>query len=415
LVITGCVYAKNSGRNSFTGLDYVVSDIVEKIGSESDITVFTTTPYPSNSEMNNAVIKSYSYTQLLPYIMKNIPKIKTVIKNKNLGFREKIKLTRALLLSELVSDLCKNEHFDLISMQGAGHCNYMLANAAYRNRIPTVYSLHGLLSFGAPKIDYIDRMAEIELLKYIKRKSHTITVVSEGIKTLICEKYDINPECVCVFNNAVKFPQIDGNSLNGNSKGRTDKINIISVGTLCERKNQIQLLRAFKLLPEHIKKKCKITLVGRDDTKGKLKDYIVKNKLENSVDLCGFLPKNEIAKLYLHSTFNVMLSISEGFGLSMIEAAYFGIPTLTFDDLEAAHDIYTEDSMILMKDRSDETVCNGLLCMIERKWDSIKIRNSVQRFNEDIYLGYLRKFEQICEESVNIIDEDFTEVLLKEV
>ena len=99
----------------------------------------------------------------------------------------------------------------------------------------------------------------------------------------------------------------------------------------------------------------------------------------------------------------------------MIEAAYFGIPTLTFDDLDAAHDIYTNDSMILLKDRSDESVCKGLLNMIERKWNSEKIHNSAKRFNENIYLEYLRKYEKISEKRENIINDDFVDILLRKI
>lgn len=414
-MVTGCVYAKNCNRKSFTGLDYVVSDIAEKIGTESSVTVFTTTPYPRNSEMSNATIKSYSYLQLIPYVIKDGIEILTVLKKKRLRLREKIKLIRALLISEYLSNLCKREHFDLISMQGVGHCNYILARVSKRAQIPTVYSLHGLLSFGAPNIDYIDIIAEKEFLKFIRRTSNMITVVSEGIKTAICEKYGIDSKCVCVINNAVKFPQVS-NAFKINSLKRTRNIiNIISVGTLCERKNQIQLVRAFELLPDSIKKKCKISLIGKDNTNGEIKKYIELNHLEDYIELYGFLSKEKLVEIYLNATFNVMLSISEGFGLSMIEAAYFGIPTLTFDDLDAAHDIYTNDSMILLKDRSDESVCKGLLNMIERKWNSEKIHNSAKRFNENIYLEYLRKYEKISEKRENIINDDFVDILLRKI
>lgn len=414
LMITGCVYAKNTGRTSFTGLDYVVGDIAEKIGTKCDLTVFTTTPYPRSSEMNNANIRSYSYLQLVPYTVKNIRNIYILLKNKKLSFIEKIKMIISLLLSDYICDLCKREQYDLISMQGVGHCNYLLSRVGYKNHIPVVFSLHGLLSFGAPNIRYIDSWTESELLKYVKQKSLTISVVSKGIQTLICNKYDINNERVHVINNAVKFRTVS-NDCAGVIKEESDEIKIISVGTLNKNKNQIQLLRAFTLLPESIKKKCKITLVGKDDTNGEIENYIAENALENIVTVCGFLSKDDVAKLYIDSTFNVMLSISEGFGLSMIEAAYFGIPTLTFDDLDAAHDIYTEDSMILLKDRSDETVREGLLAMIEKNWDADKIHKSVKRFNEDIYFEYLELFKHISKNNDNLIDRDFAIELLEEI
>lgn len=53
LIITGCVYAENCNRKNFTGLDYVVSDISRTIASECDITIFTTTPYPKSSILDD--------------------------------------------------------------------------------------------------------------------------------------------------------------------------------------------------------------------------------------------------------------------------------------------------------------------------------------------------------------------------
>lgn len=60
LIVTGCVYAKNCGRSSFTGLDYVVSEIATKLGETNDVTVYTITSYPSSSRLENVTIRSYS-------------------------------------------------------------------------------------------------------------------------------------------------------------------------------------------------------------------------------------------------------------------------------------------------------------------------------------------------------------------
>ena len=406
LIITGCVYAENCNRKSFTGLDYVVSDISRTIASKCDITIFTTTPYPKSSKLGDIPIKSYSYMQLLNYMDKK--EILKIIKKKNVSIREKMKLIRASALSYFLSNLCKKEKFDLISMQGAGHCNIMLSRVAQQNNIPIVYTLHGLLSFGAPNIDYIDKVAEIELLKYIKKHGDVLTVVSEGVKKQISEKYGISSEKVHVINNAVKTSCVVSDRIIEQNKEKNDFVNIVSVGTLCENKNQIQLVRAYNLLPENIKKKCRVYLVGKDDSNGIIKKYIIDNKLTDSVKICGFLKKKDVERLYLNASFNVLLSISEGFGMSMIEAAYFGVPTLTFNDLDAAHDIYSEDSMILVNDRSDKAVCEGLIKMINRKWDSKKIRKSVDKFNENTYFQYLKIFENIYKEKMNFIEKDFT-------
>ena len=98
-----------------------------------------------------------------------------------------------------------------------------------------------------------------------------------------------------------------------------------------------------------------------------------------------------------------MLSLCEGFGLSMIEAARYGIPSLTFSDLDAVKDIYSPTYMLLMEDRSDETVAEGIINMFSTNWNREEIVKESQKFNEDIYLEYLDVYKMIIDSGSNII------------
>lgn len=236
----------------------------------------------------------------------------------------------------------------------------------------------------------------------------TITAVSSGVKKQLCEKNLITQELVRVINNAVDFPNVDDTDSSEVYKRYSidpDKRIIISAGSLCERKNQIQLLRAFLLLPQHIKNDYIIFLAGEDRTNGEIIGFIKKNNLESHVVVSGFIPKEELAKVYQISDINVLLSKSEGFGLSMIEAASFGIPTATFNDLDVINDIYSDKSMVLLDNHDDSTVSDGLIRMISTKWDKNEIRQTVERFSSDIYLEYLSLYKEIIDKHDNTIPE----------
>lgn len=71
----------------------------------------------------------------------------------------------------------------------------------------------------------------------------------------------------------------------------------------------------------------------------------LENNLYNNVFICGFVDKFKLSNLYAIADYNVMLSITEGFGLSMIEAAV-GIPTLRFRTWMPLR-IYSPASMLL--------------------------------------------------------------------
>ena len=70
-------------------------------------------------------------------------------------------------------------------------------------------------------------------------------------------------------------------------------------------------------------------------------------------------------------------------------------------------------------DRNDGSWQNGIAAHLRRtggsfgrrlfKWDSRKIRKSVNKFNENTYFQYLKIFENIFKEKMNFIDKDFTD------
>ena len=215
-----------------------------------------------------------------------------------------------------------------------------------------------------------------------------------------CNDKGINPDKVVVINNAVKIDETSATDWKEKYPQVNGKKVFLSIGSISHNKNQIQLLRAFKLLPEEVKTKTMLFLAGQDLTGGFVADYVEKNHLHDKVVICGFLTKKELAGLYRIANYNVLLSFSEGFGLSMIEAAKYGIPTLTFADLDAVKDLSPE-SLLLLHKRSDEEVAEGLMRMFSTNWDKEAIIQSVERFNDTIYFQYLDVYNHIIENKTN--------------
>jgi glycosyltransferase involved in cell wall biosynthesis len=264
--------------------------------------------------------------------------------------------------------------------------------------------MHGLLSYGIPGMARINSDSEQAALSIIKQNNFIATTVSTGTKEIPCGDREIDPDKIVVINNAVKcavaknpdywytkFPQARGKKI------------FIGIGTIGSGKNQIQILRAFLLLPKEVQNRVVVILAGKDRTNGEIEKFIAEHKLQNHVFICGFVNKEDLSNLYAIADYNVMLSISEGFGLSMIEAARFGIPSLTFSDLDAVKDIYSPTSMLLMDDRRDETVAEGIVKMLSADWNRDEIVKESLRFNEDIYLEYLDVYKMIIDSGSNII------------
>ena len=90
------------------------------------------------------------------------------------------------------------------------------------------------------------------------------------------------------------------------------------------------------------------------------------------------------------------MSLSEGFGLSLIEGMHFGKPCISFNDIDAFDDIYNPCAMIGVDLHNNEAVANGIRLLIERKWDSNIIRSYSQKFeSQNMARNYCNVYERI--------------------
>ena len=92
LLVTGAIYAQNSSRKHFTGLDYVVTQIGQSLSNDNEIVFFTTSPIGEKSVVDGCKVYSYSNMSVIPYILKvGLKKYANVMKMK-CSFKEKIKM-----------------------------------------------------------------------------------------------------------------------------------------------------------------------------------------------------------------------------------------------------------------------------------------------------------------------------------
>ncbi len=103
---------------------------------------------------------------------------------------------------------------------------------------------------------------------------------------------------------------------------------IVSVGRLCEQKNQIMLLKVFKQI---INKYPNYSLIiyGDGDKRNELEQYIQENGMQENVMLPGIV--NEIEKEIYKASMFVLTSNFEGMPNSLIEAMCLGIPCISTD------------------------------------------------------------------------------------
>lgn len=114
------------------------------------------------------------------------------------------------------------------------------------------------------------------------------------------------------------------------SRTRMDgnKIRLLFVGSLDERKGILTLLKVLKRLDSS---KFELHIAGEGPLSSEIAQFISKNKLEEIVKCYGRISRDEVIKLMANMDLNILLSINEGNPNTLWEAMSVGLPTMSLN------------------------------------------------------------------------------------
>ena len=164
-------------------------------------------------------------------------------------------------------------------------------------------------------------------------------------------------------------------------RAKPGEVTILCAGTLCPRKNQARLIYAFNALPDHAKVSAKLIFMG---ARGWHDDEILR-LVQNSanVEWRGYVSNTERDELLKHATIFAYPSLSEGFGLPVLDAMTMGIPVLTSN--RSSMKEITGDAAVLVNPDSKEDIAKGLERMLMdhelQRSLSMKGREQAQKFS----------------------------------
>jgi len=128
--------------------------------------------------------------------------------------------------------------------------------------------------------------------------------------------------------------------------------NIVFVGRLHECKKVDSLIEIFSKLKN---KSCKLLIIGDGEELIRIKNLIKELKLENRVELLGYLDQNEIANYLVKSKVFCMTSLTEGLPMVLLEAMSYGVPCIAFNTESGVKDIIDDDlNGYVIFDRNEE-------------------------------------------------------------
>lgn len=153
----------------------------------------------------------------------------------------------------------------------------------------------------------------------VYRLADAVVAVSEGVKKRLIDLREVRPGRVHVLLNPTQMQS------ERDQPELSDRFRLGFVGRLEKVKNPLALIQAAALLRER-GLAVQLTIVGDGSQRGLLDDAVKLLDLESVVDLVGFDPQpfDRLSNVDLY----IQPSISEGFGLALVEAMSAGIPVL---------------------------------------------------------------------------------------
>lgn len=388
---------------STTGYGYMVMDIAAAVAHQGvDVDLITQSNITSGYKYKNVNILKRTYSDILCNI-----RIKHILAAIAIIVKDKIELKRIpYVLFYYISmgyfeKILRFKKYDLVHVHGIGYYTRPIIDVCKKNKIKFLVTLHGLNAFSESiKITKKERANEKKFLREAESENIPVTVISTGIREKILEFLGIEDSnnFAVIINGHKRFPKTGYNIINIRKKyniKENTKI-MICVGNIGENKNQIQLARAYTKLSKLNKTRLKILFLGVDKSNGKFLDYINKVGLDDCLIYCGNIQRGEIHNYYDQADYNAVVSISEGFGLSIIEGFSCGLPCLVFSDLDAVADLYDKNAMSLIKNRSDDELADGLLRMVNLKFNKKTIIDYSRRFSlEKVASEYVEFYQSV--------------------
>ncbi len=202
-------------------------------------------------------------------------------------------------------------------------------------KIKTVVTIHDLIFMRFPDTyTRIDRAIYRQKVKYACRVADKVVAVSHQTKADIVHYFNVEPKkievvyqgCHKQFNQKISDTKI---LTSVKARYNLKKRYFLCVSTISERKNQLNLVKAFHSL--NLGDAFDLVLVGGKTTyQLEIEQYIFKHKIQN-IKIFNVLPFEDFPALYQGSECVVYPSIFEGFGIPVLEAMHSGVPVLAAD------------------------------------------------------------------------------------
>ncbi|MDD5750388.1 MAG: glycosyltransferase family 4 protein [Candidatus Pacebacteria bacterium] len=180
---------------------------------------------------------------------------------------------------------------------------------------------------------------------FVFKKAESIRAVSGRIKQSLVDRFGISPEKIIVAPIYSDFSSwgVIGPGKRENNGGFV----FLMVSRLTKEKNIPLVLRAFaELSKEGDSGSLLLHIVGEGPERKSLETLAVKLGINGKVEFLGWLDRQGLASRYQEADCFLLSSDFEGWGLAVLEAAYFSLP-IVMTDVGVCGDIFERQKDVL--------------------------------------------------------------------
>ncbi|MBT8579372.1 glycosyltransferase family 4 protein [Polynucleobacter paneuropaeus] len=225
-----------------------------------------------------------------------------------------------------------------------------------------VVTVHDLVWRHASKTMKLSNyLLDMLCMSFSVKVADKIIAVSKSTKLDLLQEFNLNEDSVEVIELGVRLPK--------STHFWKDKSNspyILFVGTIEPRKNLINLINAYALMPIKLRQEVKLQIVGM---KGwgvsDLNQIIDDLNLSKHINFLGYVEDNELDDLYRGALCLAIPSFYEGFGLPILEAMARGVPILT-SNVSSMPEVCGRNA-VFVDPRSVASIRDGLTLLLENE------------------------------------------------
>ena len=249
-----------------------------------------------------------------------------------------------------------------------------------RKKVPSILFIHDLSHVHYP--EHTSPKNLVWLNKFVPRsikRADKIVTISESSRNDIARFYGVPKKDI-----ALVYPALDHNEYKPRTskevtcvkkKYKITKPYILSVCTLEPRKNLLGVLKAFEMLPEELKQKYALVLVGgKGWLDGEIHDRFEALSKKYTIIKTGYADDADLPPLYSGAELFVYPAFYEGFGMPPLEALACGAPVITADNSSLPEAV--GNAAITVKAADTEALSANMIKVLEDKKLQEKLRQA---------------------------------------